>query len=62
MKKNKFSFLFVGDFNLAVLSFKIANDRNYSVYENLNYLRSQIRENHHAYSIHSTHSYFTCNR
>jgi hypothetical protein len=39
-----FCLLFVGNFNLAVLSFTVANEKNYSVFENLNYLRSQIRE------------------
>jgi hypothetical protein len=44
----KFLFLivlfFIENFNLGVLSFKIANDKKYPVFQNLNYLRLHIWE------------------
>ncbi len=39
-----FYFCFIEKFNLGVLSFKIANDKKYPVYQNLNYLRLHIWE------------------
>jgi hypothetical protein len=36
--------LFVANWNIGVLSFKIANDKNYTVFENFNYLRLHIFE------------------
>jgi len=39
-----FVFLFIENFNLSVLTFKIANDKKYPVFQNLNFLRLHIWE------------------